>query len=256
VAGAASQGQQQQQQQQQGQQPAGQQPAAQPGEKKLPPAEKRPPGVKPEVEKAEVAKPQEGKLRVALKHVSEHRFFYGAGTFILTLLILFSTNKLTARRIFGSICVLSILFLLHYLFIGIWLPKLPADSWRGPTSRSLGFRSVKEWIWVPEGNSVLSVIREKNWLGPKNKSPLTASMEKAVVERVKGATALEYGKGFVCNGVPWKNAISARSDGGPVYVWGAEFKQQRLIIILDQPGGAVQKDRSLQDILAMIKKIQ
>jgi len=74
------------------------------------PVKKKAPA-RPEVEKAELVQPRQGTVRIALHHVSEHRFFYSGGLVVLTLLVLLSTANQTARRIAGSFCVVGVLFL-------------------------------------------------------------------------------------------------------------------------------------------------
>lgn len=191
----------------------------------------------------------------ALHHISEHRFFYSAGFVAFNLLVLLSISNTTARRIFGTFCVVGLLFLLHYLFIGISIPRLRADDWKSPTSRGIGVQSVKEWKRVPDIGTSFFVIREKNFLGPKNKTSLTSFFGQIISQWTSGKNAkVDYGKGFIANGIRWYTATATLADGRILYFWCAEFKQQRVVALLSNAPGADETD--VREIAQVVGKIR
>lgn len=215
-------------------------------------------GASPEVEKAYASSTDTvGPVPKALHHVSEHRFFYAAGFFAVNLLILFSVSKLVARRIFGTLSVVGLLMVLHYLFIGIAVPSLRADEWEGPVTRGMGIRSVKEWKRVPDIGTYFRVVRERNFLGPKNKTPLSAFYSDVVADQTGGKEAsVGYGQEFVTQGIRWKpGSAKILKDGRMMYFWCAEFKQQRVVIVLSVAPGSRDADKDLAEITTLVGKI-
>ena len=198
----------------------------------------------------------EGPVPQALHHMSEYRFFYSAGFVLFNLLALLSVDRTAARRIFGTFCVIGVLFLLHYLFIGIAIPPLRPDDWKGPIQRSMGIRSIQEWNRVPDIGTSLFVIREKNFLGPKNETPMSSYFSQVISERTAGKEAkVEYAEEFITHGIRWRPAVVTPSKGGKLYFWAAEFKQQRVVIELVM-ASSPDADRDLQEIVTLVGNIK
>lgn len=200
--------------------------------------------------------PASGILRDILKGVSAHRFFFTAGLLAVSLLVLLGTNNnnTAARGIFGTTAVIGLLGLLHYLFLGVAVPSLPQDEWRGPEYRGLGRRVVKEWQRVPEGGTLL-VIQEHNFKGPWNEETEDGFLRRMVAENVAGGQAV-YASGFVINGILWKTASAAGSDGREVFIWAAQFKQHRIAVVLSEPAGSRSRDRDLRDVADVVGRFR
>jgi hypothetical protein len=212
----------------------------------------------PEVEKAFATRVDtDGPVPKALHHMSENRFFYAAGFLVLNLLILFSVSKTAPRRIFGTLSVLGLLFVLHYLFIGIALPSLRPDEWEGPITRGIGIRSSKEWKRVPDIGTYFRVVREKNFLGPKNDKPLNIFYSEVVADQTGGKEAtVGYGQEFVTRGIKWKPGWAKMlKDGRLMYFWCAEFKQQRVVVVLSIAPGSRDGDKDLAEITTLVGNI-
>ena len=212
----------------------------------------------PEVEKAYGYRTEvDGPIPRALHHMSEHRFFYAAGFFLANLLMLLSVSKTAPRRIFGTFCIIGLLFLLHYLFIGFSIPALRPYDWEGPVTRSIGIRSAKEWKRVPDIGTYFRVILEKNFLGPKNETPLNNFFSEVVSQQTAGKEAtVGYGQEFVTHKIRWKpGSAKILKDGRMMYFWCAELKQQRVVIVLSNAPGSRDADRDLQEITALVGNI-
>jgi hypothetical protein len=220
------------------------------------PAEKPPAPAKPaEAETAYAPLPGAAPVPQALHHMSEHRFFYAAGFFAFNILVLLSVSNTAARRIFGTFSVLGFLFLLHYVFIGLSLPKLRPNDWTSAYNRGIGLRSVKEWKRIPDIGTSLYLIREKNFLGPKNKVPLTNFFEQVISQWTAGKSAkIDHGKGFISNRIRWRTAEATLGDGRTLYFWCAELKQQRIVVMLSNAPGADETD--VREIAQVVGKIR
>ena len=200
---------------------------------------------------------REGPVLQALRHMSEYRFFYSAGLVLFTLLVLLSTSNTAARRIFGTFCVVGILFLLHYLFIGVTLPPLRPDDWKGPLQRDIGMRSVKEWQRVPDIGTSLFFICEKNFLGPKNETSMSEFFSQVMSAQTGGKEAnVEYAKEFVTHGIRWQPATVTLSKSETRYFWAAEFKQQRIVIELSNAPFSLDAEKDLQEIVTLVGNIK
>lgn len=189
--------------------------------------------------------------------MSEYRFFYSAGFVLFNLLILLSVGNTTARRIFGTFCVIGLLFLCHYLFLGVSLPALRPNDWEGPINRGYGVRIVREWKRVPDLGTSFFVLQEKNFLGPKNDMPLNTFFGNVITERLAGKEApVEYGTGFVTNGIHWLTASTALPDGRQLFFWCAEFRQQRVVLYLSVAPTMVGDKTDLKEIAALVGNIK